>query len=239
MGRFTRGAGLTYPGRVIPIMHAKSDGTPGHAKISVTGFDAPRPSVVVEYTERSGARGEVKLDVPKIAIDRPQTLAATVRAGRNGIERLDLRVKVDSDRDEHDELVKRAAEERVDRSVISAEQVQAVLANVARLRAAGLYRDALAYHDLGSLRVTIGWEHDSKPGTEVVAMVEGGSPLPFPDIRMYLPGQQVGDGLKTVPYNSGPLVQWDTPIPPPEAGHRRPTAATARAPSVAASPASR
>ena len=38
MGRFTRGAGLTYPGRVIPIMHAKSDGTPGHAKISVTGL---------------------------------------------------------------------------------------------------------------------------------------------------------------------------------------------------------
>ena len=52
MGRFTRGAGLAYPGRVIPMMHPKADGKPGRAKISVTGFDAPRPSVVVEYVER-------------------------------------------------------------------------------------------------------------------------------------------------------------------------------------------
>ena len=52
MGRFTRGAGLAYPGRVIPMMHPKADGKPGRAKISVTGFDASRPSVVVEYVER-------------------------------------------------------------------------------------------------------------------------------------------------------------------------------------------
>src|SRR5206468_8875664 len=144
------------------------------------GFDAPRPSVVIEYTERTGERNlvkEIKLDVPRITVDRPQTLGALVRAGRDGIERLDLRVKVDSDKDEHDELVKRAAEERVDRSVISAQQVTAVLANLARLRAAGLYRDALAYHDLGSLHVTIGSEHDSRPGTDLIASVEGGSPL--------------------------------------------------------------
>src|SRR5207245_5035541 len=64
-------------------------------------------------------------------------------------------------------------------------------------------------HDLGSLRVTIGSEHESKPGTETVATVEGGSPLPFPDIRKYQPTP----GLQT----TGPMVQWDTPIPPPEA----------------------
>ena len=81
MGRFTRGAGLTYPGRIIPVMHPKADGKPGRAKITVTGFDAVRPSVVVEYTERSGRSGEARLDIPKIAVDRPQTLAATVRAG--------------------------------------------------------------------------------------------------------------------------------------------------------------
>jgi hypothetical protein len=213
MGRFTRGAGLTYPGRIIPIMHAKSDGRPGRAKIVATGFDAPRPSVVVEYTEPNGRRGEAKLDVPKITVDRPQTLAATVRAGRDGIARLDLRLKVDTEKDERDELVQRAAEERVDRTVISAQQVQAVFANLVRLRAAGLYRDALAYHDLGSLRVTIGWEHESNPDTEVVADLAGGVPLPFPDIRKYLTSP-VDAGAAT---RTGPLVQWDTPIPPPEA----------------------
>src|SRR5262249_52001999 len=93
MGRFTRGAGLTYPGRVIPIVHAKADGKAGHARISITGFDAPRPSVVIDYVERGGRRGEARLDIPKIAVERPQTLAALVRAGRDGIERLDLRLK--------------------------------------------------------------------------------------------------------------------------------------------------
>jgi hypothetical protein len=202
MGRFTRGAGLTYPGRVIPLMHPKADGKAGHAKITVTGFDASRPSVVVEYTERSGKTGVARLDIPKIAVDRPQTLAAAVRAGRDGIERLDLRVKVDTEKDERDALIKRTADERVDRTMLSAEQVTAVFANLNRLRTAGAYRDALAYHDLGSIRVTAGWEHESKPGTEVVAMLEpNGSPAPFPDIKKY----------------PATALQWDTPIPPSEA----------------------
>jgi hypothetical protein len=202
MGRFTRGAGLAYPGRIIPVMHPKADGKPGHAKITVTGFDAARPSVVVEYTERNGRSGVARLDVPKIAVDRPQTLAATVRAGRDGVERLDLRVKVDTENDERDALVKRTADERVDRTILSAEQATAVFANLARLRSAGLYRDALAYHDLGAVRVTVGWEHESKPGTEVVATLEpDGTPAPFPDIKKY----------------PATKLQWDTPIPPPEA----------------------
>src|SRR5207245_2495524 len=91
MGRFTRGAGLAYPGRVIPVMHPKADGKPGHAKISITGFDAPRPSVVVSYVERNGRKGQLRLDIPKVALDRPQTTAATVRAGRNGVDRLECR----------------------------------------------------------------------------------------------------------------------------------------------------
>ena len=115
------------------------------------------------YVERNGKRGEAKLDIPKIAVDRPQTLAATVRADRTASSGLDLRVKADTEKDERDALIQRTADERVDRTVISAEQVRAVIANLDRLRKAGIYRDALAYHDLGGLRVTIGWDHDAKP----------------------------------------------------------------------------
>jgi len=211
MGRFTRGAPLAYSGRVIPVMHPRSDGKPGHARISLTGFDAPRPSVVVDYVERNGASGELKLDIPKIAVDRPQTIGALVRDGQDGIERLDMRVKVDTETDEHDALVKRAAEERVDRAILSAEQVKAVVAKLATLRSAGLYRDALAYHDLGRLQLTASWEHESRPETDVVVAFDGPtSPAPWPDIRKLLP-----DGYS---HSSGePLVQWDTPIPPAEA----------------------
>ena len=62
--------------------------------------------------------------------------------------------------------------------------MRAVLANLDRLRKAGLYRDALAYHDLGGLRVSIGWEHEAKPA-DIVATVDAGTPLAFPDIKKY------------------------------------------------------
>ncbi|HJZ76407.1 MAG TPA: M14 family metallopeptidase [Vicinamibacterales bacterium] len=221
MGRFTRGAPLTYPGRVIPLMHPKGDGKAGHAKISITGFDASRPAVVVDYVERSGKKGAVRLDVPKVAVERPQTLAATVRAGKDGVERLDLRVKVDTEKDERETLIQRTDERRVDTSMMSAEQVRAVLASLSRLRGAGLYRDALAYHDLGSLRLTIAWEHESKPATEIVATLESnGTPAAFPDIRAAT-NTSAADAARRPPASAGgnsePLVQWDTPIPPPEA----------------------
>jgi hypothetical protein len=210
LGRYARGAALAYPGRVIPIMHPKADGKAGHARISFTGFDSPRPAVVIEYTERGGRAGEARLDIPKVAVARPSALSAVVRDGRNGLERLDVRVKVDTEKDERAELVKRAPEERVDRQILSAEQVRAVVAGLGRLRAGGLYKDALAYHDLGSLRIVAAWEHESRPETEtVVSLDPNGTPAPFPDIRKLLPA-----GYR---YAGGPIVQWDTPIPPPEA----------------------
>ncbi len=217
MGRFTRGAPLIYPGRVIPVMHPKADGKPGRARITLTGFDVSRPSVIVEYVEKNGHRGEIRLDVPKIAVDRPQALAAVVGDGRDGIDELQLRVKVDTQKDERDQLVLRAAEERVDRTIISAEQVTAVVANLERLRAAGLYRDALAYHDLNRLRITAGWQHESKPASEsAVTLTANGSPAPFPDIRALLPqGWRYEAASGAAP--STELVQWNEPIPPPEA----------------------
>ncbi len=230
MGRFTRGAALTYPGRIIPVMHPRADGKPGRAKISLTGFDAARPSVVVEYVERNGRRGEARLDISKITVDRPQTLAATVRAGRDGVERLDLRMKVDTEKDEREALVRRTADERVDRTMLSAEQASAVFTNLARLHSANLYRDGLAYHDLGAIRVTIAWEHESKPGTEIVSTLDSnGQAAPFPDIKRLLPSgwktPSTADGARGLPSggpqgrqpSDPPIVQWDTPIPPPEA----------------------
>ena len=216
MGRFTRGAPLTYPGRIIPVMHPKSDGKAGHAKVTVTGFDAARPMVVVDYVEKNGNRGLIRLDIPKVAVERPQTLAARVRAGRDGLDRLDLRIKVDTQKDERDAMVARAAEERVDRTVMSAEQVKAVVEQLDRFRAAGIYESALAYHDLRELGLTVAWDFD-KPASQLsVKLDTGGKPAPFPDVTHYLGVRDVSDRSET-PQTPPRMVQWDTPIPPPEA----------------------
>jgi len=209
-GRTARGPALSYPGRVIPIVRPKSDGTPGVAKISFTGFQSNRPAVKVAYTERGGRTGEARLDVPKIAVARPAALAARVRAGQPGIARLDLRVKVDSDRDERAALVRRARTERVDTTMLSAEQVEAVVANLLRLRDAGLYRAQLAWPSLGEIRIAAGWTHDIDTSAERVAVLRpNGQPAALPDITQLLPS-----GWR---HAGGEIVQWDTPIPPQEA----------------------
>jgi len=209
LGRYARGPALAYPGRVLPTVHPKADGKPGHATITFTGFATNRPSVIVEYKERGGATGERRLDISKVAVERPMAVSALVRDGRNGIERLDLRVKVDMQKDERAALVKRARAERVDEQIMSAEQVSALVANLGRLRAAGLYRDALAYHDLTTIRLSAGTEFDPDPAKELAASLDpNGTPKPFPDIKALIP-----TGYRAA---TGPIVQWDTPIPPPE-----------------------
>ncbi|MDP6371105.1 MAG: M14 family metallopeptidase [Vicinamibacterales bacterium] len=211
LGRYARGQALNYPGRVIPIVQAKSDGTAGTVAIRFTGFNSPRPGVEVRYRDVDGGEGERRLDIPKVTLERPEALAAYVRDGLDGLERLDLRVKVDSELDERRELVRRTRAERVDEQIMSADQVAAIVGHAERLREAGLYQAALAYPDLGELQIAAGWEHAIEAETQLVAtLVGGGRPDPLPDVRSLLNGAPARDP-------DAPLVQWETPIPPGEA----------------------
>ena len=210
LGRFTRGQPLEFVGRIIPIMRPKGDGKGGHVKITMTGFALSAPGVRIAYRDRDGHARTASMDVPKVRIDRPSAWSARVREGQDGLTELSLRLKVDSEKDQRAELITRFAEDRIDSRMMSAEQVAAVVGNVQRLRAAGLYRSALAFHGVGRIHVTAGWEFERRPQSEHVATLEAnGTPPPFPDIKSRLPaGYSRG---------TGPIVQWDTPIPPPEA----------------------
>lgn len=209
LGRFARGPALAYVGRIIPVVHATSDGKPGRAVFSVTGFTEPRPTVAIDYKEKGGRVGATRLDILDVATDRPVAYAARVKDGQPGLTRLDLRVKVDSQNDERDDLIRRAADDRVDRTMISAAQVSAMVKNLEALRAAGLYRSALAYHDVGTLSLGAHWEHAATSATETVATLSAnGVADAWPDIRTLLPSKYAFAGE--------PLVQWDEPIPPGE-----------------------
>jgi hypothetical protein len=210
LGRNSRGEELTYPGRVLPVMVPKNDGTSGKASIRFSGFATSRPAVVVDYEDANGSKGVSRLDIPKVEMDRPKAMEARVRAGEEGLSRLGVRAKVDTDKDERAELVLREQDEEVDESILSAEQALAMVERLNDLRDRGAYRDALAYHDLGEIAVTASWEFQPSPETERTAVLEGGAPRALPDVKAYI-------SLSGPSGEPSGMVQWSTPIPPPEA----------------------
>jgi len=212
LGRNSRGQGLTYPGRIIPVMRPKSDGSAATVEISVTGFATSRPAVVVEYEDASGESGEERLDIPKTGLERPSARMARVMDGQPGLTHMAFRVRVDTEADGRDSLLLLSSPQQVDRSMVSAAQIEATMQEIEALRAAGLYTSALAYDGLGSMEVWAEWTHEQDPESRRTAtLAANGTPAPPPDWRALLP-----DGWS---YDGERIVQWDTPIPPPE-GHQ-------------------
>ena len=210
LGRLARGQALNYPGRVIPVVHPKGDGEAGNARITFTGFGAARPMVVVEYQERGKRAAEIKQEIPAVAVERPKPLEAFVRVGTPGIERLGFYVKVDFEEDRREEFVRRTSARNVDARITNAAQITQIVERLGALRGAGLYRESLAFAGLGEIDVVVGWEHERSAETEVAARLPANGVAPPPlDIADYLP-----DGTA---WRQQPLVQWDTPMPPPEA----------------------
>jgi hypothetical protein len=211
LGRNSRGQGLTFPGRIIPVMRPKPDGSGTRARVRFTGFATSRPAVVVTYESFAGETGERRLDIPKTTLQRPSARLAKVRAGEPGLAHLALRVRVDTDFDVRDSLLDYAPPEQVDRSMVSAQQVVVTLREIEALRAAGMYPSSLAFPDLGTLEVWAEWTHDQNPeARRVGTLAANGTPEPPPDWRTLVPA-----GWR---YGGERLTQWETPMPPAE-GH--------------------
>lgn len=203
-GRYTRGQPLNYPGRIIPVMRPKADGKPGHARITFTGKAADRPKVTLDYREQGRPLVKRSLRLPQIAIERPSAVAAWVRDGRDGLERLELNIKADFAEDTRADLVRKSSEAQVDNNVLFGPQAVAVVDNLRRLHAVGLFRDALVYEDLGEIAFRIEW-----PGGEKLeALASTGAPKPHKDLRTLAAGYR---------YDGQRIVHWDGPISPPEA----------------------
>ena len=243
-GRNAQGGGLSYPGRIIPVMRPKGDGAAGRGHITMTGFATSRPTVIVNYETADGNNGEVRRDITKVSMDRPSLYRAVIAPAADGgasptLPRLDFSLEVDSEESLRDSLVVLASEEAVDRSWVSAEQIVETVTNLGALREAGLYRDALAYHDVGEMRVRVEWDEEEDESVEVdsdsleveadsleveadsleakedsshvtAVLPDNGSPTPLPVWTDLLP-----EGWS---YQGERIVQWETPIPPPE-GH--------------------
>ncbi len=209
LGRNSRGEGIDFPGRIVPIMRPKSDGTGARGEVSITGFATSRPALVVAYETVDGSVDTLRLDIPKTSLERPSARLARVRAGEPGLSHLGLRVRVDTDRDMRDSLIATTREIAVDERMVSAQQVTSTLTEIEDLRAAGLYASALSYQGLGSLEVWAEWTHEQDPeARRTGTLAANGTPPPLPNWRVFLP-----DGWS---YGGERIVQWETPIPPLE-----------------------
>ena len=210
MGQMARGQSLNFPGRVIPVVRPKSDGAAGHAKITFTGFGAAAPMVRLVYKERGKPPREERRLIPPVAMPKPVALSALVRSGSPGLERLAFRVRVNFREDRRDEFVLRTSARSIDGNITSAEQITSILTLAGRLRDAGLYRDQLAVHELGSIDLTAYWGHEFDTDSSAAVTLEpNGAPPALPDIADYREGDYK--------WNGETLVQWDTPIHPLEA----------------------
>ena len=220
IGRNARGADLTYPGRILPYMRPRGEGGPGSLRTRLTGFATQRPAVVVRYEGENGREREERLDIAQVDMERPSVRRAILRPqGQDGtgephpaVMDLAFRVRVDTDGDVRDSLLDYATPLRVDESMISAAQVSAVLSNLEELRGRGAYRTALSYDGVGEIEVWAEWTHEQDPeARRTTTLAPNGAPAPLPRWADLVP-----DGWE---YDGERLVQWDTPIPPPE-GHR-------------------
>ena len=215
IGRNSRGQGLTFPGRILPVMTPAAEAAPPQLNLSFTGFATSRPSVVVTVGAEPGGTDDsvtVRLDIPRTALQRPSARMAKVTAGKTGLDLLALRVRVDTDADMRDSLLDHARAEAVDRSMVSAQQIEATVHEMSALREAGLYRAELAFEGLGEIEVWAETTHEQDPEARRTArLAANGTPPAPPDWRSLLGGDHA--------YNGQRLVQWDTPIPPGE-GHR-------------------
>ena len=209
LGRVGGGAALSYPGRIIPIVRPRPDGKTGRAKITFTGFGAAQPRVEVKYTERGGWEKKERREIRPLSLDPPTPLATRVAAGTEGLERTRFRVEVDFRKNRREELITRTSESFLDAVITSAEQVATAFQYVDSLRTAGLYRSELAHRHFGAIDLAVNWDRKLDPDSQIVATLRAnGSPPERPSIEKLVPSGYAWKG--------GELVQWETPIPPPE-----------------------
>ena len=211
LGRNSRGQGLLFPGRIIPIMRPQSNGKPPRMNLTFTGFATSRPAVVVDYQNETGPQKEIRLDIPKTTLEKPSAQLAKVKSKTLGLTHLALRVHTDTEYDLRDSLITVASSENVDRTMVSAAQIEATLREITLLHNAGLYLKELSYPGLTSLEVWAEWTHQLDPKKRRTAVLASpGSSTANPHWRTLLP--------ENWKYTGGRIVQWDTPIPPNE-GH--------------------
>src|SRR5262249_703164 len=135
LGRTTTRRRLAAPGKIFPIIHPARDGKPGEVKVHYAGNASTRARLEVSYKEKNADRPtRIARDLARIDTTAAVVSRAVARADRLAEIEFDVEAKDD-----------REAGRAVD-----------ALDALARLHAAGLYRDALSFEHVDRVAVSVG-----------------------------------------------------------------------------------
>ncbi|HEV8345922.1 MAG TPA: M14 family metallopeptidase [Vicinamibacterales bacterium] len=184
LGRTTTRRRLAAPGKIFPIIHPERAGQPGEVKIHYAGNASTRARIEVAFKEKSVERPtRVSRDLTKI--DTTPALVHRVVARRDRLSEIALQVEAKDDRE----------------AVRAADALDAL----ARLHAAGLYRDAFSFDHVDRVAVIIGLKdaHSRR-------VLKSTGAFPPSNVR----SASAAQSFRAAP--GKPMVTWDHIISPDE-----------------------
>ena len=196
LGRTTTRRRLAAPGKIFPIIHPDRPGKPGEVRVHYAGNASTRPKIEIAYKEKNVERPtRMMRELTRIDATPAFVSRAVARADRLAEVGLDVEAKDD-----------REAARAVD-----------ALDALARLHAAGLYKDAMSFDHVDRVAVTVGVKdvHARRVLTSTGAFPPSNvRPSPVPGSGL---ASRTAEMKGSVPGRAGlPLVTWDHIISPDE-----------------------
>lgn len=209
MGDLEAGRAVTYVGRIIPIVHAPEDGKDGRVHIEFYAKPAANPMVELKWTDAQGKHHDEKRNF-YVLTGAMQPRLIEARATADGPQSLTWLLPADFKDDQYNDWVKLEGTVQVERGIFPVEQAKAQMHWLELMQSNGLYKDELAYPHLRTMAI------EFELPRPLAAKIDSPAPREIGSWRVLAPAfkrPQIGDFKNT---KSGPLVQWDEPIPPSE-----------------------
>jgi hypothetical protein len=198
---------LAYPGRVLPYIQPAADGQPGRARIRFTGKERGVPELALTYTEDGGEPFRQRYPLNTLGVDAPKLRGITVRAGETGLRQMLFEVVATDSVVDYDAYRDRGTEAVIDRTFLPASLLTGMVTQLGRLHGDGILTDALAFDRVGELAFRFILSDSAATFSRLAAIERTRAPRSTRNPVLYAEGWRHG---------GEPLVQWQTPIPPPE-----------------------
>jgi hypothetical protein len=206
-GRYNAGQ-MDYAGRIIPLIKPSVEGKPGHVRITFTGKERGVPEVVFAYREKGHDAVRDRYPLSALPTEAPRLRGVTVRAGAaDGVSQLLFDVTVTDSLERFAEFKARATEESIDRTFVAADLVAGMVRAMDALHRAGVAEEAMSFDRVGEVLFRMTLRDTTATFTRLATLPRSRKPASTSNPVLTARGYR---------HTAGHIVQWDTPIPPPE-----------------------